>query len=466
MSTTQDLNGSKTTSQVIINRWYPRLERPHINYEVMRSVAKDATTSLARQAMVAMSALDEWTVDSDIEAKGKKDPDEVTYVRRFILPLRQQILNVSLFSQLDFGWKAFEMIYKQEQSEGLGIVTVPQAAKGLLNDHTWSTYVRETGEFFGLLNQDWQGPEIFIDREHSLFVNFDPEGLGKYGTPAMEIAKPIVDAWREAHEVAKRYDENVAGAFLLIHYPDGSSPFSPEPGGTPTETDHAEIADHLAQELKASGYAILPRFLRDMAESQHAGNVAPWEVQILTAGSGVQADMTTRLRYLDTLKFRAVGLTERSVSEGQMGTKAESGEHRGVSEQIGFMRHQDILDCLNSQVTDLLLTENFGADSAGKVRVAILEPENDKREMMVELLKVLMGDPEVQDTIALSIDMIPMLESLGFPIAENAADTRNMLLQRIEAADMRSEAMADSFGEQGDGDQSTDQDTDQDEEES
>src|SRR5690606_23916218 len=96
-----------------------------------------------------------------------------------------------------------------------------------------------------------------------------------------------------------------------------------------------------------------------------------WRIELKEAASS-QSSFGDRQRYIDSLKARAIGLPERSVLEGQYGTRAEAEAHADFAISNIEMGHAKMIKLLNRQVVNPLLTLNFGQQYKNRVHLQVM----------------------------------------------------------------------------------------------
>jgi hypothetical protein len=278
---------AKTTAQVVVDFSTGELDTRTVgSFDTFREMRKDPTISLLRKYVTAYSLASTWGVDGH-------DEDQKAFLEEHILPFRQQFMRTALFGLSDFGWKAYELVYGEvdltfpsgDRRKLMGVDEI----KPLKNDNTRARYDKSTGAFLGFAHADqYNGTKYLIDAEHSLFVNFDDEGTGCYGTGCMEVAQQPYDEWNDANDAAARYDKKLAGTFLVVRYPIGKTPYKG------TETDNATIAEDIIKAIRASGSVSIPLGAQDIVnELQKVSEL--WKIEFLDPGAK-QASFNDRLK--------------------------------------------------------------------------------------------------------------------------------------------------------------------------
>lgn len=401
---------AQTTAQIIVNTTTGELIPPSaFSFRKAREMRRDPTINLCRRYSVAPILASSWTAEGD--------PRQAEFLEAQFQPIRNQLLRTALFCELDFGWKAFELVYDlvdfQYKDNTVEKLTMIRRVKPLKNDVTYARYDKDTGEFIGLSTVDqYTGVKVFIDAEHSLFVNFDEEGLGNYAEPAMQTAEGPYDGWKDANDAASRYDKKMAGTFLVVEFPVGKTPY----GADGTLTDNYEIAKDMAKALLANGTICLPKDLRQLEGLKT--DLDAWKFYFLEP-QAKQASFVDRQKFLDAQKARAFALPERSLLEGEFGTKAEAGVHASAALLIRQQHHEDITELLNLGPVNLLLRTNFGTESTAWLKAVPLG--DDKATLFTQLLTTLLADPGAGPDIKDKIDVEAILDAAGVPVVSEDA---------------------------------------------
>ncbi len=376
-----------------------------VTYETYRTLRKDPTIALARMLTAAPILTSEWSV----EKKENGEDEMVDFVKSQIIPKRQGILQTALFGGMDFGWQAYEKVFKKTEDKKIGL----KKLKPLLHDITFIQVEDPSGAYAGL--KQVNGPvELFLKVEETLLLSFDVEGSMLYGNSLLENARSAQNEWIETNKGAGRYDRRIAGAHWIVHYPVGESIVK---GVT---IDNFEIATGILNSLQSSGGVIMPSDVAAFADEMKAEN-SGWKVELITDGGGKQASFVDRMKYLDATKVRAFGMPERAILEGEFGTKAESEVHADLAIMNMELRHRYIVQELNKHVVDHLLRLNYGKAFEGSIFISAA-PITD---LTIGYLRTIYNSVLTNQSGFLeefgSIDMNALRDKLGIPteIEEN-----------------------------------------------
>lgn len=369
------------------------------SFEKWRSMRLDPTINLARKYSIAPILKCPWTVkceDAEIKAN----------IEQQFLPIRMHLMTTLLHGENDFGWKAYEKIFDYTPDGFLVIDRI----KPLKNDNTRVRYNRETGRFLGLANTGlYDGRKYIIDADHSLFCSFDSEGIGAYGTGAMEIAEQAYDRWNDSDKAANKYDKKVAGAFWMLEYPEGVSQVNGQ------DVDNSVTADLLLNSLEAGGSMSVPVKVSEMLDELNTKGVSGWKLTLVESHGG-QAGFGEREKYLDVLKIRAFDITERAVLEGQYGTKAEAGVHANATLVNLMLKFEWWTQWINWHYVNQISMQNWGVENYVTL---VAEPiADDDLAMFQALFTSMIADPALGPGLMDLIDQSALVKSLHLPVRE------------------------------------------------
>lgn len=356
-----------------LNQWNFFFTRRALWYRAIRAMRRDPTINLARLLSIAPALAAGWSYeDTDDAPEGARE-----WIEKELEQFRLHLIQTGMFGCIDFGWQSYEKVfeYRPESDGGDGKIHIKKL-KPLLPDLTHIRVDQKNGEFIGLQQfQNFADIEknsiVNLNLNESLLYYIDYEGTNWYGNSVTRIAEMPHRFAMATNHAALKYDLKIAGSHWVVSYPIGSSPFGP----AGVETDNLIIANAIIQKLESSGAVAIPTMVASYVDDlnsvggQFASEKRDWRVEIMSDNSAGAGSFDPRLRYLDSLKFRAYGLPERSGMEGQFGTKAEAGEHIDFALTHVETRHQFFCQHTNEQVVDHLLVLNWGRKAKGTVHV-------------------------------------------------------------------------------------------------
>lgn len=388
-------------------------------YKTVRAMRRHPTVALARELVVAPLLAAPWSVEEkDGAPDGAKE-----FIDGVMQPLRIHLLRSSLFGCIDFGFQPYEKLFKVDELTGL--LTVSKV-KPLLQDNTKILIDIANGSFLGFKQGD-----IRLELPESLLVNIDVEGTYWYGEPKMKVVETAYNNWNYCNDAAVRYDKKLAGAHWIIHYPLGKTTIDG------VETDNFDIAKRVLSQLQSSGQIVVPRTVEDMIRdaNEQAGGDTAWKIELLSAYPTSNVAFIDRLKYLDAMMARAMGMPERAVLEGQFGTKAESEAHADFAISNMELRHQIIVQHYNWHLVNQLLRINYGAQAENTVYVQVAPITDLAMQYLREVYKTFLANTEGFAAESNNIDTQSLRDQLGIPtlsaddkIAQDATAPANSVL--------------------------------------
>lgn len=372
-------------------------------YKKVREMRRDPTISLVRQLIMAPVLASAWSfVETEDAPEGAVD-----YIRDNMNELKFEVLRTSLMGCVDFGWQGYEKVFKV----GNDGQTYIHKLKPLLQDITEIRIDEDNGSYNGL-KQD----QIILEGPETLAVAFDIEGTDWYGYPTMKIVEKAYDWWNDANESATRYDTKVAGSHWVVHYPMGESEYNGE------TVSNATIAKNILNTLEASGRIMVPQVFQEFIDGQP---IDSWKIELIEAAGG--SSFSDRLAYLDTLKVRAFGFPERSILEGQFGTKAEAGEHGDFAITNLELRHLTLVNFYNKHCVDHLLRLNWGPDFEGTVKIVPSALADEEKAYLKSLYQSIITNPEGFLQEIDQIDLPAIRDRLGIPNVPEVPDAPSVM---------------------------------------
>jgi hypothetical protein len=230
-----------------------------------------------------------------------------------------------------------------------------------------------------------------------------------YGRGDVIDAKLPYDQWVSASDMALRYDSKIAGAHWVVHYPMGTSLINGE------EKDNGEIAKDILSSLKSSGQIAIPTSVQQFVDMANAGDQPQWKIEILESSANTSSGIDTRLRYLDILMVRAFCMAERSLQEGQHGTKAEAETHADVAMAYIDMRLQHVMARINKIVVRAEIERHFGPEYVDQCRLIPEPMDADKRQYLQTIYDKILSTPEGFMDQLDDIDIGALREVCGVP---------------------------------------------------
>jgi hypothetical protein len=372
-----------------------------IDPKTVRAMRRDPTIFLARTMVRAPIIASSWTVECEDESL-RNIADTLS---KQLLPLRYRLLESATMGLLDWGWQPYEKVWAVEN----GLLVIKKL-KPLLQDITKITVDNDTGVFTGFRNGTDED-EVELDLFKSLLLNVNVECDNHYGESYMCNAKGAYESSQRIKSNADIYDKKIAGAHWVIRFPDGSSMYNN------VETPNDQIAKALLDALENSGSFAIPYKAQELLDQLNKDAQQVWQIE-LKESSGSGANFEERLSRCDRELVRAFGVPERSILEGQFGTKAEADSH-GDFALLGIeLLHYNIVEQLNDQLVNVLLRVNYGPEFERKCYI-VGQPLSDSSLAFIrQLYTTVLANPDGFMSELASLDMGSIRDRLKVPYTE------------------------------------------------
>lgn len=384
-----------------------------LTYSCIRELRNDPTVQLARWAVLAPIIHTPWTYVSE---NGKATPEMLKDVEQNLSPLRDFFLQQAVFGTLDFGWQPFETVVIPED----GRIQIDNF-KALLQDYTSILVYLNTGEFAGFVNEPLAlrpNSAQIIPLEYSLCTNFSVEGTDWYGYSVFKSLQNVLTSWNNVEQTANRYDQKIAGASWVVWYPVGRTLYNGK------YEDNAFIARQVLNRLESSGGVAIPDEIQEFLDNEgdedsvSKETKGKWRVEIMSADSSTQQSFIDRQKYLDALKMRAFGHTERSVLEGSHGTKAEADVHADVSISIVDSKHRLICNQLTTGPVYQFMEWNYGKKYRKAVTVKPAPLVDAQFNLVKDIYRLILQTPETLYKEVERMDLNAIRTELNIPSTE------------------------------------------------
>lgn len=400
------------------NNWNFFYTRRALWYRAIRAMRRHPTINLARVLSIAPVLAAGW----GFEETEKAPPGAKDFIENEIEPFRLHLIQTGMLNCLDFGWQSYEKVFHFSNKDNKVHI---KKLKPLLPDLTHIRVDQNNGEFVGLQQfQNFASIErnsiINLDFDESLLYFIDYEGTNWYGNSTMRIAEMPHRFSMIANGAARQYDLKIAGSHWVVYYPIGRSPFGPI--GGQSDVDNYQIAQYLIQCLEASGSVAVPTMVASYVDNlssvggEFASEKRDWRVEILSDNSAGSQSFDTRLRYLDSLMFRAFGLPERSATEGQFGTKAESATQIDFALTHIMFRGDMFCQQTNQGLVNQILRYNFGEEAEGTVYIKQKPLTDEAKNRLFQIYMKLLELPTAEPQEVAGIDFKELKEKLDIPI--------------------------------------------------
>jgi hypothetical protein len=393
---------------------------PEGSYQTYRRMRSNPTIAMARIAATAPIRRAAWS----FEARDGTPDERVRLVQSVIERLRSRLVKDAM-SALDYGWAPFEIVWTLD-----GGRAVPAALKPLSVDLS-EPLVSESGALLGVRN----GKTDLTGAEAAVFV-YDAECDNWFGRSRHENVRGVYAVWTELTTREGQWVKKAACPIPIIEYPDGTSMSE-----TGAERPNFELAKLVLANLGRGDGVAMPNVLAKSAEAMidmSRAGVSPstmkaWNIDFLTPGNGVGADLVSQLRHKESLMFRGWMIPERAASEGQFGTKAEAESHGDLAVSIAELDSAELVAWVNAAIIDPMLRLNFGNAAAGSVYAVAAPMVNSERAFARDVLRQALTNPANIDLLLTLLDVDAMLDSAGLPKAAEVVDVAALRRERASA---------------------------------
>ncbi len=376
-----------------------------------RRMLRHPTIALARIARRAPIKAAGWTYTATREDPRAKRAIEL--IRSTFNPIRRRLC-ADMMSAEDFGFAPFEMVFDTQPVDGV-MAWVISEFKLLLAERTRPMMDRDRN-FIGVRNFAAE-----IERERVLWWTAGEEANNIWGIGANERALRVWRAWSETLNQSGKYIKIAAVPIPMATYPPGKSK---DASGSTIE--NSTIAKKIVKKLQEENEGIvLPDMIAKYIEDGLiTGKIDPskvqaWRIDFLQPKVAAGQDLIDFMKYFDSMMARAWLIPERSILEGQFGTKAEAGEHASVAIAASQDLLTDFLECLNTGPVDQLLQFNFGPDAKGLVQIKAAPLDKAKLAIIQNMVTKVLTDTANVDLFLRVLKLDEMIDLLDLPVRED-----------------------------------------------
>tara|TARA_B100000749_G_scaffold269534_1_gene248421 strand:+ start:1248 stop:2666 length:1419 start_codon:yes stop_codon:yes gene_type:complete len=392
-----------TDSKLVKGAWYRLTESQ------TRQLKLDPTITLVRELLISPAIATPWTVEEKEGApKGAKEA-----LQQAFFPHRLTLIQNAFFGCIDRGWAPFEVVWGLDHEQRI----VPVWFKQLLHEWTDILVYVNTGKFFGFVNAPiGMSDMVTIGPDQALNFNLEVEGTDWYGISSLGKVYSTQKNWLDVNNSANAFDQKIAGAHWIIYYPVGQTPFG-LPGETKEVKDNAEIAKIVLSTLEANGSTAIPDEVQEWMDDDIDKTVkGKWRVELLSAGSNINAQFTDRLKYLDNLKVRAFGIPERAILEAKFGTKADAEAHADAGISNIDRKHRLIVDQINSGPVNSFLRFNYGEKFENSMCLQVSPLIDARFSLLKDAFSRILQNGDALSGMVEIIDVRAVTEELGIPL--------------------------------------------------
>lgn len=412
---------------------------PSGTFKVYRDICKYPTVAIGLQKIVGPIA------DAPASWEKREDaPDDwVEFISGMFDPMMSQVLETGMLA-VRYGFSPFEKVWVEKNGK-----FVIDQLKPLLVDATEYLY-DEKGRLKGLRNKPSNGDAVDLLWNKCFAFSLAGEAGNPYGTSRLEN---IRKRWAEVEQIIERfarYLAKVAAVIGQIHYPDGQSL-----DASGSQRPNQWIAAQIAADAAAGRWLCIPnKFASFLSSGEVSGAVlekalaaagkSEWVVSFLDpGGTDFAPGYTAALEYYDKQLLRGLYIPERSVIEGQHGTKADAGTHDEMTVLDAGGLYRKFVREFNASVVNDALVYNYGEAARGGVYAEAPPLSDENGETRLSTLKALLAstDPAIARATARKIDLVSLLEDEEIPVVEG--EEKTTLADAIDAAMVQEKADKD-----------------------
>jgi hypothetical protein len=383
------------------------------SYRSLRTIRNQPTIYLAAEFAIApiMAANERIEADDDV------DSEAVKFIQTQWDSIKDFLKARVLLDCQMFGWSSYEKVFEYKD----GYITIKDT-KHLLPEITTILINVNTGEVagikqpvVGLAFAPSTGLPIELPPSRAMLFSWRPSGSQWFGESEIERVRGTYNDFMDANEGAKRYDRFIAGSHWIVHYPRGTSLAS---DGV-TQVDNGQNAQTILNALESSGMVAIPQENIDSMNS--VLNAKGWEIELASDSSPRQPAFIERLKYFDTLFARGMGVPEKAILEGSVGTQSMSTVHANLAIVIMECKHKWLINNVNLQLINELVLLNFGKEMVGKIRLVAAPMIDEKREWLQSVYTKLLDDPNTR----MEVDRNQLMDALDLPKQDEIAGDTN-----------------------------------------
>ena len=326
---------------------------PGGTYKTYDLMSKNPTLALAR----AITKVPIRTANVTLGSIEGTPEDRVEFIQSQFGSWYSRLV-VDMLWALENGYSPFEKVFVRMPNGLIGYEKI----KWLVPGNT-TVLIEQNGDLGGLK----QGQVIIPKSKAFVFVN-EMQGANWYGISRHENVRTTAwDPWEKLSARLQQYAKKVAAIIPMISYPVGESK-----DANGTLVSNFKLAQANVRSLfEAEGIAIpndLSKFADEVIRS--GGDPEKWEqwkIKVLEIKGNHMGELISGMKHLESLMLRGWLVPERTATEGQFGTKAESETHGALAAMIASLTLADILIAINKDIINPLLCVNYGLEAADSV---------------------------------------------------------------------------------------------------
>ena len=377
-----------------------------IDYHLLKCIALHPIVRLGIELIVGIVAKSPWRVVANENSPfyGTFDDDAIQSIQLGLQTnldqFRDEILNTALRNQIIFGWQAFERIMGWDKEQERFVV---KELKPLLQEFTY-ILTDKAGNYIGVRNiPPTDGKQIDLPESDVVLFNIDVIGQNWYGTPLLLSAVEPYLALRKLDIFNEKFLDRISSVNAVVKYPIGKETLQDG-----TEVNNYDLAVSLAEGLDKYASVVIPQatFRGTNTVEMDSLNATPWEIQFVNPTTPAVGNLFKDNKdKLESLLINALGLPSRVVLDGKFGSYSSNETYRETTYDILQSRNNRLIQVLNKQFLDPILSLNY--DAPGLFYIQAAPMDDDHVQTMFRMYSQIKDNPKV--------DIDAVHQTLGIP---------------------------------------------------
>ncbi len=391
--------------------------------EDIYEMRNDDTISLIISMFQVAGATSVWTVEADSDVPKVF----VGILEKFAKENQETLWNQVILEWFIYGRfiaeKVYERVYDENGEWWFGIKRLHQLlpeTSCVMMDNDGFTGIRSTYPYY-----------VDLPVEKSLVLTHERRGDNLNGRP---IFMSMYKAWKRHEEISDGlmdFYEKDSGAGWKVLYPYGKSV-----GENGKEIENVEYARTMAEDAQNNRVVLIWR-KPNRSKDQTTATAPDFEIEKLPLNN-VSSDRVSSMMYYDKGKVRGAGIPERSVLEGEFGTKADATNSTEYAIRCIEGKLADFMAQINKYVVDPMIEKN-DERYVGRIRLVAGPIWQRDIQAKLQFLQSLLGTALMQSIIEDEVDLKALLEIAGIPIRSTPTGENNESGQHLKPSEEKTE---------------------------
>jgi hypothetical protein len=371
------------------------------------AILRNPSLAFVRSVVVNQILAGTWSVEADEGVPAER----IDEARRVFLPHRGELIDHGM-TALDYRCAPFEVVW-EAKGGSLDVARFKPLTRSLC-----TLLTDDKGKFIGI---EQSGDVQLLGAKAWLYAN-EPTPEEPFGRSRLRHCEDEVWRWAKTQDRIDRLTNKETGSAVHVSYPpdDGTTRSRDGTSNEDKAKNHAaNVAAGKAWLVSQNALAVLTPQQRQAASAADIVKLLEmkvWQVENTQLGGNGQAiaALDARLKSLESQIARGYLQPERSVFEGQHGTKAEAGTHSDTGSTDPESVHEKFVDALNRGPVNDWLRYNYGDDAVGTVRI-VADPMRDVQETVdTDIINALFGGAQAGEVYR-TYDVDAIMERRGIP---------------------------------------------------